>query len=113
MIEKKQNLSEEDKMVEKLLEKIRKKDKEEIIFDEDEFVLLMKMFDLAREQAYPNLERIGCPDPQIIRDIAFHRKVEPDILNEVIDHMWKCAPCSYEARAYADEYRKTKGKPEE
>lgn len=72
--------------------------------------LIMKAFDIAREQAYPNLERIGCPDPQIERDIAFYRKVAPEVLHKVLLNIWECAPCSYEVREYADEYTKTTGK---
>ena len=72
---------------------------EEKIFDEF-FINLMDV-------AYPNDERIGCPDPQMLRDLASHRSVAPEVLDDVLTHMTECSPCCHEARSYAEEYRKT------
>ena len=62
------------------------------------------------EHVRPNPDRTGCPAPQIIRDIAFHRKVDERVLDEVISHIMECDECIHDARACADEYRKTAGK---
>jgi len=57
---------------------------------------------------YPNPDRIGCPDPRILRDIAFRRKVSPEDSRKVMSHIGKCAECVWDALAYAEEYKKTK-----
>jgi len=81
-------------------------EKEDEFFDgEEEFYA--EIFEGLMECAYPNPDRIGCPDPQILRDMAFRRKVAPEIFDEVLAHMTECAPCCQQARAYADEYRQT------
>jgi len=77
-------------------------EKEEKIFDE----WFMNLMDVA----YPNYERIGCPDQQILRDLASNRSIAPEVLDDVLTHMTECAPCCHEARSYADEYRQTKEK---
>ena len=79
---------------------LSQKEKEEEQMLDEWFVNLMDV-------AYPNYERIGCPDPQILRDLAFHRSVSPEILDAVLTHMTECSPCCHDARAYAGEYRKT------
>jgi len=61
---------------------------------------------LARKN--PNPERIGCPDTNIIRDIAFHRKVAPELCKEVLDHIWECSECACDTIEYVEEYKKTK-----
>jgi len=80
-------------------------DEEEMLDDDEKFYA--EMFERLMEYAYPNPDRIGCPDPQILRDLAFRRKVAPEIFDEVLTHMMECAPCCQQARVYADEYKQT------
>jgi len=68
-----------------------------------------EMFVRLMECAYPNPDRIGCPDPQILRDIAFRREVAPEILEKVLTHMMECLPCCQQARVFTGEYRQTTG----
>ena len=75
--------------------------------NEEEERLFGEMFERLMEYAYPNPDRIGCPDPQILRDLAFRRKIAPEIFEEVITHMTECLPCCQQARVYAEEYRQT------
>ena len=57
----------------------------------EELDLIMEAMDIVREKEYPNLERIGCPDSQILRDLAFRRAVASEITEKIVSHMWKCA----------------------
>jgi hypothetical protein len=59
-------------------------------------------------QKHPNPNRVGCPDTSILRDIAFHRKITPETIREVIAHMWKCSECAQDVLDFVEEYRKTK-----
>jgi hypothetical protein len=71
-------------------------------FDEEKFGEAYREY-LAQKN--PNPERIGCPDTNVIRDIAFRRKVAPEICRKVISHMMKCSECVCDAIEYADEYK--------
>ena len=74
---------------------------------EDEEKIFEAVFERLMEYAYPNPDRIGCPDSKILRDLAFRRKVAPEIFEQVLSHMTECFSCCLDARAYADEYRQT------
>jgi hypothetical protein len=55
----------------------------------------------------PNPERKDCPDPKLIRDFAFHKKIsDPQVFEQVTAHMAECSECVREALSYAEEYRK-------
>ena len=55
-------------------------------------------------QSHPNPDRIGCPDPRIMRDIAFRRQVAPETIKMVSSHMFKCSECARDALDYVKEY---------
>jgi hypothetical protein len=71
-------------------------------FDEELFGEWLRRFLIQR---YPNPERIDCPDSGIIRDIAFRRKVQPEIARKAIAHLMKCSECVKDALDYVEEYR--------
>jgi hypothetical protein len=59
----------------------------------------------------PNPDRIGCPQPKILRDIAFHKKLRhPKLFEEVTTHMARCSACVRDALAYGEEYKEQKRK---
>ena len=105
---KEQSLS-EDEIYEGLLEKLTNGNEDDEDFSEEELDIIFKALDIAREKAYPNLERVGCPDSQTLREMALHPEIALKS-EKMISHIWKCAPCTYEIREYVDEYRKTTGK---
>lgn len=80
-------------------------DKNEDQFFNEEEKMFEEMFEGLMECAYPNPDRIGCPDSRILRDIAFRRNVEIEIIDEVLTHMTECLPCCLQVRSYVDEYR--------
>jgi len=57
---------------------------------------------------YPNPQRIGCPDPVVIRDLAFRRLVAPETVRKVTSHIWKCSECILDTLGYVEEYKKTR-----
>lgn len=52
----------------------------------------------------PNPTRKGCPDPKLIRDVAFRRCTKEQFM-AVVEHLSQCSPCSREARIFAEEYK--------
>jgi len=57
----------------------------------------------------PNPGREGCPDPKIIRDLAFHKRIgKAQLFEQVTDHMSKCSACVRDALSYAEEYKEQK-----
>jgi hypothetical protein len=59
----------------------------------------------------PNPERIGCPDPKSLRDIAFHKRIRnPRFVQEVTNHIARCSPCVRDSLAYAEEYKEHRRK---
>ena len=58
---------------------------------------------------YPNPGREGCPNPEIIRDLAFHKKIgSPQTVEQVTIHMFQCSACVRDALAYVEEYKEMK-----
>jgi hypothetical protein len=47
-----------------------------------------------------------CPDPEIIRELAFRKKVSPEITKEVALHLAECPDCARTALNYREEYRR-------
>ena len=54
-------------------------------------------------RAYPNLERKGCPGPDVIRALA-SKAVPPE--DAAWEHMWKCSPCFAEFKELRDARRR-------
>jgi len=79
---------------------------EDFVLDQEEEKKLDEWFVNLMDVAFPNHERIGCPDQQILRDLACNRIASPETLDAVLTHMTECSPCCHDARTYADEYRK-------
>ena len=72
--------------------------------NEEEFAESLRRFLVKK---HPNPERIGCPDPRILRDLAFRRKVTPENIRKITSHVLKCSECVWDALGYVEEYRKT------
>lgn len=67
-----------------------------------------RLFDLmaqALSQEFPNPGRIGCPDPEVLRGIAFH-KLPLDEVRRWLDHLSTCSPCFQQC----SEFRKEAGR---
>jgi len=97
-----------DEIYEGLLEKLTNENEDDEDFSEEELDVIFNALDVAREKAYPNLERVGCPDSQTLREMALHPEIALKS-EKMLSHIWKCAPCTYEIREYVEEYRKTTG----
>lgn len=52
--------------------------------------------------AFPNPERKGCPDAEVIRAIAF-RKTDPAQHRDFIVHMSRCSPCFNDFGAFQEQ----------
>ncbi len=59
--------------------------------------------------SHPNPDRNGCPDQELLRDLAFHRKLgDPQLFEQVTVHMSECSECVRDALRYGDEYKQQK-----
>jgi len=67
-------------------------------FSEKDDRNLEDFFISASNLNHPNPYRKGCPDPKVIRDLAFKRIKDKAKLSAIVDHCVKCSPCSREAR---------------
>lgn len=70
--------------------------------EEREFLRLLAQSAL---DDYPNPERIGCPDPEFLRTLAFHRKSIP-LSDPRLNHVVHCSPCFREFTAFQAAARK-------
>jgi hypothetical protein len=77
------------------------------ILTEDEEKRLGKSLRKAFVSCNPNPSRKGCPDPKLIRDLAFHKKIgSPQLFEQVTIHMAECSECVKDALRYVEEYKK-------
>ena len=106
MKNKKKHLS-DDEIYESALEKLMDEN-DDVLFTKEEEELFREYYLRSLVKRYPNPQRIGCPDADIVRDIAFRRKVDPATLRKVTSHIWKCAECILDMLGYAEEYKKTR-----
>jgi len=74
-------------------------------FSEEEKELFGEYFRRFMIQKNPNPQRAGCPDPGILRDLAFRRKVAPGIRRKVFSHMMKCSECVMDILDFVEEYK--------
>jgi hypothetical protein len=51
--------------------------------------------------------RTACPDPEIIRDLAFHRNLAPAMVRKTALHISECYECARLMDRYVLEYRET------
>ncbi len=93
--------------MDKFMDQDRDGDTENFFTDEEERIL-EKIFVNAFISCNPNPNRHGCPDPKLIRDVAFHRIRDKEQFIDLMDHLIKCSPCSREARILALEYKERK-----
>jgi hypothetical protein len=57
----------------------------------------------------PNPERKGCPEPKVLRDVAFHRNVgTQEQFEAIMDHLTKCSACVRDHMAFVEEYKEKK-----
>ncbi|MGH9770520.1 MAG: hypothetical protein ACRD4Q_02285 [Candidatus Acidiferrales bacterium] len=70
--------------------------------EEHEFLRLLAQSAL---NDYPNPERIGCPGPEFLRTLAFHRKSIP-LSDPRLHHVVHCSPCFREFTAFQAAARK-------
>ena len=67
--------------------------------------LFGKWFMAVMQSAYPNPDRVGCPDSRIIRNIVFNTETDVKTIRKVVSHMTQCSPCCTDARVFLNEYR--------
>jgi hypothetical protein len=86
-----------------------RKDPEDDFLSKDEERRIGEGLKKALISDNPNPDRIGCPQPKILRDIAFHKKLrDPKLFEEVTTHMARCSACVRDALAYGEEYKEEK-----
>jgi hypothetical protein len=70
-----------------------------------------ELLNIARKEFlsdHPNPERLGCPDPKLLRDLAFQKIESAEKVKEVTDHVVQCSPCYRELRDYAERYKQSR-----
>lgn len=73
-------------------------------FDKEEKRLLDLLAQgLSRE--FPNPERIGCPDPAVLRGMAF-RKLRLVEVERWLEHLSACSPCFLQFREFQEEAKR-------
>ncbi len=71
--------------------------------------LRVEILKKAYISANPNPERKGCPEPKVLRDIAFHRNIgTPEQFAEIMEHLTKCSACVRDHMAFVEEYKEKK-----
>jgi hypothetical protein len=57
----------------------------------------------------PNPERKDCPEPKVLRDVAFHRNIgTQEQFEAIMDHLTKCSACVRDHMAFVEEYKEKK-----
>jgi hypothetical protein len=57
----------------------------------------------------PNPERKGCPEPKVLRDVAFHRNIgTQEQFEAIMDHLTKCSACVRDHMSFVEEYQEKK-----
>ena len=80
--------------------------KETILFLSDEEDQTLREIVRTVMQFPPSTPRVTeCPDPEIIRMIAFHEKVDRKILEKAVLHLPECGKCKQLADKHIAEYR--------
>ena len=79
---------------------------EHMLLTKDQEARLQESLQESLASANPNPERIGCPSPRILRDLAFHKKLgNPQLFEDVTLHLAQCSACVRDAMEYGEEYR--------
>ena len=64
--------------------------------DQKEEKRLLDLLAQGLSQDFPNPERIGCPDPAVLRAIALHKLPLTEV-RRWLDHLSTCSPCFQQA----------------
>ncbi|MBN1570719.1 MAG: hypothetical protein JXA73_22950 [Acidobacteria bacterium] len=58
---------------------------------------------------HPNPERKDCPEPKVLRDVAFHRNIgTQEQFEAIMDHLTQCSACVRDHMAFVEEYKEEK-----
>ena len=64
---------------------------------------ILDSFRESFQHDFPNPERIGCPGGEVLRALAWRRKL--DNPETVVTHIGKCSPCFQEHRIFLQQYK--------
>jgi len=70
--------------------------------DQKEEKRLLDLMAQSLSQEFPNPDRIGCPDPEVLRGIAFH-KLPLSEVRRWLDHLSTCSPCFQQCSEFRKE----------
>jgi len=83
-----------------------KRSAEHMLLTKEQEARLKESLQESLASANPNPDRIGCPSPRILRDVAFHKKLgNPKLFEEVTLHLAQCSACVRDAIEYGEEYK--------
>ena len=71
-------------------------------FDQEEEKRLLDLLAQGLSQEFPNPERIGCPDPAVLRGIALH-KLPLKEARRWLGHLSTCSPCFQQSSEFRKE----------
>ncbi len=71
-------------------------------FDRKEEKRLLDLLAQGLSQEFPNPQRIGCPDPAVLRGIALH-KLPLTEARRWLDHLSTCSPCFQQSSEFRKE----------
>jgi hypothetical protein len=71
--------------------------------------LRVEILKKAYISANPNPERKGCPEPKVLRDVAFHRNIgSQEQFEQIMDHLTQCSACVRDHMGFVEEYKEKK-----
>ncbi len=71
--------------------------------------LRVEILKKAYISANPNPERKGCPEPKVLRDVAFHRDIgTQEQFEQIMDHLTQCSACVRDHMGFVEEYKEKK-----
>ena len=83
---------------------------EEPFLSKEEEQLLGKIVRASMRPLPSASSRTRCPDPEIIRRIAFHEKIDRRVLERALLHIPECGQCARIAEKHVGEYREQKAR---
>ena len=84
----------------------RRAEKEQPYLSKSDFKTLAETARKVFLSSHPNPERKGCPDPRLLRNLAF-RKVPTEALDLSL-HLGECSNCFREFTAYSEQYKESR-----
>jgi hypothetical protein len=92
--------------LEKLMTKYLGDDEKKTVFLSDEEDRTLREMVRTAMQFPPSTPSVtGCPDPETIRKIAFHEKVDRKTLEHAVLHLPECCKCTRLADKHIAEYQ--------